>query len=1360
MVNQTCSKSSIHEYDLGQIIGRGGFARVYRARHRTTGADVAIKIIEKERMKQMKMTDRVQKELEIHPSLPDHPHIVKAITSFEDESFYYLVMELCPKGNFYRYLRRKGRLPEASAKSVVSQLLQALSHLHKEGVIHRDLKLSNILLADESEEASDKAKDAVEEESTNGNARSSLNSIFTISSSSQGSSSGSSSSRSASYFNVAVKLCDFGLAVHMEHPDEEHYTMCGTPNYIAPEIASHSAHGYPADLWSVGCLFYTMLVGHPPFEEAAEGRGSGSPATAASAGTDGNSSKPGGGGGGPGNNHHHAKNTSVKGTLDRIITGAYKVPDDVPLSDAGKRLLKKLLSMNPTYRASAAEMLRNQYFSDDGSVASAKSSITKDTIVNNFISPMSPSVPGTYSGNSSSMSALPTPVARHSDTAPWVSATRVKSPGPLKVKTKTKTPAAHYHYLQDDVDASDEDEERDVLDDEVVAINFGGSINVKSQSRFATTPSPNPKLSSSRSSPSPSSSPLPGTSQMIPLTAARSGEVLECVSFATADMDCDPPFHGIESLKLHGACASNTQQENSYLPRPQPSDEPSFVSSTSAHRRRHEPQNVHARSKAHADYVQPQPQAQSPNGAHQEHRYLSMSQRVTCDWGNGLRAGDGGGYGKSQVSAAGSQQQPESRSMQLARQVLQQRTSQQQQQQQPASQPQQMLSIRHSISSSWMNQIQNLRASMSQSVAQSQSQALSQSTNFDRENVRPDGFARLATSNIRRNNISAERRPVDERILTTNNFAANNRQPLSVLAQSTSSSLTASSTSTSSFVDVIRSLDGIPVRNAVLRTSQSFAQQQQAVNPSMRESVTSLPTAGARQLWTSEANILKPFCYVTPENELVILTKEKDVFFCVPVQSRNGKASFARLFLSYSKPLSLRVGRSTSKIDKEIRSLVTKYSENVASRREGEGASNIASGNSSIFSAVYSSTGSSIIDSESRLHGDANLWVNEHCLSNLAPAIDQAYSRLCQILRVIMCRVPKVILYLGVSTINELLEAAGGAVRDEDLFASDEDEDEDEEEEIGDSENERSVDSAGDSRETNNGKRKPLSEAAVYNSEDAEVNEVSMFTTTTGNTNATTKESASRSNSSSSSAPTRASAAGSHAQANVAPGANARNRHATASANAHIDLKCMLMSNLPLPDFCAQWADGTYLRYSLSTGHVCVDCPEGKPERGSTASRYAGMEGTMQAVMQAFNENGDADADVDAAYHNNTSGETDHALNSTINSSSRSCNQSLKFELSGKNKEFELCEAKCYARLVSSAVHFEGQLDGELGGLVGMNVNNRIKGYVKIAQVALKKIFVVQNENSGNGNGSNDVNGSHARSAGARNTQETVVCMM
>ena len=61
---------------------------------------------------------------------------------------------------------------------------------------------------------------------------------------------------------------DFGLAVQMEHPDEEHFTICGTPNYIAPEVASQRAHGTPADLWSVGCLFYSLMTGSMPFEHA------------------------------------------------------------------------------------------------------------------------------------------------------------------------------------------------------------------------------------------------------------------------------------------------------------------------------------------------------------------------------------------------------------------------------------------------------------------------------------------------------------------------------------------------------------------------------------------------------------------------------------------------------------------------------------------------------------------------------------------------------------------------------------------------------------------------------------------------------------------------------------------------------------------------------------------------------------------------------------------------------------------------------------------------------------------------------------------------------------------------------------
>ena len=242
-------------FDVGQLLGRGGFASVYRARNRRTGKVCALKIMEKETIRKHKMEDRVVQEVIIHARMR-FPGIVRFSGHFEDEENVYMVLELCEGGNLYRLLKQHGPLREREAAKVIKQLLQSLQYMHERGVIHRDLKLSNVLLERPSSPSLPMAKRfpsvaaGIEEK-----CRQSIPFDSPTHS--------STTNRTP----LTIKLCDFGLAILLEHPDEEHFTLCGTPNYIAPEVASQRAHGYPADLWSAGCLFHSLVTGAPPFEQ-------------------------------------------------------------------------------------------------------------------------------------------------------------------------------------------------------------------------------------------------------------------------------------------------------------------------------------------------------------------------------------------------------------------------------------------------------------------------------------------------------------------------------------------------------------------------------------------------------------------------------------------------------------------------------------------------------------------------------------------------------------------------------------------------------------------------------------------------------------------------------------------------------------------------------------------------------------------------------------------------------------------------------------------------------------------------------------------------------------------------------------
>ncbi|KAJ3188955.1 hypothetical protein HDU85_004672 [Gaertneriomyces sp. JEL0708] len=260
----------IEDYEIGEMLGRGGFGFVHRAISKSRGAfgrEVAIKMIDKRLMKAANMTPRVANEVEIHWQL-HHPAILELYNYFEDQAYVYLVMECCNNGELYRYIhQRKYPLTEPEARGAIAQIVRGLLYLHANGIIHRDLKLSNLLLTE----------------------------------------------------TYDVKIADFGLAVKLSDPDAEQKTMCGTPNYISPEIVSRQPYGLSSDVWSLGCMVVTILTGTPPFESAA-----------------------------------------VKNTLDRVSRVDYTLPDH--LSPDAKDLVHRLLQKDPKRRLPLSKVLNHPFF--------------------------------------------------------------------------------------------------------------------------------------------------------------------------------------------------------------------------------------------------------------------------------------------------------------------------------------------------------------------------------------------------------------------------------------------------------------------------------------------------------------------------------------------------------------------------------------------------------------------------------------------------------------------------------------------------------------------------------------------------------------------------------------------------------------------------------------------------------------------------------------------------------------------------------------------------------------------------------------------------------------------------------------
>ena len=220
-------KQSIYDYESLAIIGRGAFGEVHVCREIKTGNIYAIKKMKKEILTQKNQVMHIRSEQLIMSKIKS-PWIVDLKASFQEDDYLYLVMEFLPGGDFMSYLIKKDILTEDEARFYTAELILAVDSIHKLDCIHRDIKPDNILI--------DK--------------------------------------------NGHIKLSDFGLAkvsdnIHKNFINnkfnnnklthQKNYSCVGTAYYVAPEVLNKSGYGKDIDWWSVGVIFFEMLIGYAPF---------------------------------------------------------------------------------------------------------------------------------------------------------------------------------------------------------------------------------------------------------------------------------------------------------------------------------------------------------------------------------------------------------------------------------------------------------------------------------------------------------------------------------------------------------------------------------------------------------------------------------------------------------------------------------------------------------------------------------------------------------------------------------------------------------------------------------------------------------------------------------------------------------------------------------------------------------------------------------------------------------------------------------------------------------------------------------------------------------------------------------------
>ncbi|KAI8821016.1 camp-dependent protein kinase catalytic subunit [Fimicolochytrium jonesii] len=200
---------ALSDFVMLKTLGTGTFGRVYLTRYRDTDRFYAMKVLSKKDVVRLKQVEHINSEKNILSRI-DHPFLVTMDCTFQDDRNLYMLLEYVVGGELFSHLRRAGRFSNDMTRFYAAEIVLAIEYLHSMDIIYRDLKPENLLLDNRGD----------------------------------------------------IKITDFGFAKEVQ---DRTWTLCGTPEYLAPEIIQSKGHGKAVDWWALGILIFEMLAGYPPY---------------------------------------------------------------------------------------------------------------------------------------------------------------------------------------------------------------------------------------------------------------------------------------------------------------------------------------------------------------------------------------------------------------------------------------------------------------------------------------------------------------------------------------------------------------------------------------------------------------------------------------------------------------------------------------------------------------------------------------------------------------------------------------------------------------------------------------------------------------------------------------------------------------------------------------------------------------------------------------------------------------------------------------------------------------------------------------------------------------------------------------